>query len=149
MIARLRGSSNALEPEALAADCPRVSYRTARQNSDPFPDRALLDPVDEDQHDEVRSAAYAMVAAAVQNSLGEENTKELQDSVDAYIKIFRTSLSSGPPAQFKPMEITVRPDVTPVRVRLRKYFQDQRGFLDRFVSELVGNGMRYPNPAFP
>lgn len=120
MIDWLHDSLRTLEQDALAVDRPRVNYHTARQNSDPFPDPAFLYLVDEGQHEDIRSASNAIVTAAVQNKLGVEHAKELQNIVDALIDIFRTSLSSRQPAQVQSLKITARPDATPVRVRLRK-----------------------------
>jgi len=59
MIARLNRIQEAESPSEeshrLLADRPRVNYHTARSEEDPFPDPSLLDPVDTEQHAEIRT----------------------------------------------------------------------------------------------
>ena len=35
-----------------------------------------------------------------------------------------------------------------MKVRLRKYSQEQKEFMRDFVNDLVSNGLAYPNPTF-
>lgn len=113
-------------------DQPKVNYHTARQDFDPFPDPGLLDSIGSTQHDDNRNAVDDMVKTAIDNGLEDDDTMTLRQIVDDHINIFRTSLSSGPPAQVKTLKIQLTSDAPPVRVRLRKYSQDQRNFLAKF-----------------
>lgn len=42
------------------------------------------------------------------------------------------------------MKIELTPDAKPVKVRLRKYSQEQKEFLKNFVDDLVNRGLAYP-----
>lgn len=70
----------------------------------------------------------------------------MEQSVHEHINIFRTSLSSGPQSKVKPFKIVLTKGVKPTRVRLLKYSQEQRAFLDKFASDLGHTGMVYANP---
>ena len=59
---------------------------------------------------------------------------------------FRTSFSAGPPAKLPPLKIELTPDAKPVKVRLRKYSQEQKEFMRELVNDLVAHGMAYANP---
>lgn len=57
---------------SLATDltnCRRANYNAARVDDDLFTDPSLLDPMDEDHHDEIRSALHAMLNSAKKNGL--------------------------------------------------------------------------------
>lgn len=144
MIARLNRMTN----EDFDAR-PRVNYYDVRDEEDPFPDKSLLDPVDSSQHDEIAQDVEKMVQTAVDNGFPDDNVPQLKKIVNDHMDIFRTSFSSGPPANIEPLQIDVAPDATPVRVRLRKYSQAQREFLSRTVAKLVECDMAYPNPTSP
>lgn len=137
------------EEKDLDPDHPRINYFTARSEPDPFPDPSLLDPLDENQHNEIQKATSCMVQSAHLAGLSVTETQDLQDLVNANIDIFRTGLSSGPPADIKPLKIELTQDAHPVQVRLRNYSQTQREFLAAFVDKLVRNGLAYPNPTSP
>eukprot|EP00178_Gracilaria_changii_P000257 TRINITY_DN1027_c0_g1_i1.p2 TRINITY_DN1027_c0_g1~~TRINITY_DN1027_c0_g1_i1.p2 ORF type:complete len:1106 (+),score=114.18 TRINITY_DN1027_c0_g1_i1:5972-9289(+) len=149
MIARLNDPHPAPNPTKIDPARRRVVYDIVRQEADPFPDPALLDPIDADQHDDIREAAEMMVQMAIKNGMQTAQSRALHEIVHKHINIFRTSLSSGPPANVTPLKIALTPDARPTRVRLRKYSQDQRAFLQKFVSELIRAGMVYPNPSSP
>lgn len=63
--------------------------------------------------------------------------------------MFRTSISSGPPAKVKLSENSLVPDASPMKVRIRNSFQAQLSFLSRFVDRLVTAYMAYFNPSSP
>lgn len=125
---------------------PRVHYNSARNEEEPFPDPSLLDPVDADQHEEIKSVAETMVESAKKNGLSDERHNELKKTVLDHMDIFRCSFSAGPPAKLPPLKIDLTADAKPVKVRLRNYSADQRRFLGVFVKSLVSHGMAYPNP---
>lgn len=100
-------------------DRPHVDYFECRTVTDPFPDPSLLDPIDHEQRDEVVDAVGKLLEVARSNGMPQRDVGTLRDLVSDHIDIFRTSLSSGPPADFKPLRIDLREDSKPVRVRLR------------------------------
>ena len=99
MIARLTRISNS-DPvkEETESSRPRVNYYTARSEEDPFPDPSLLDPMDEDQHDEIRTEVKNLKDTARENGLQPDDAATLDKMVDEHIDIFRTAFSSGRPA---------------------------------------------------
>jgi len=148
MTARLNGQGNAVgtASRVAATDRPKVHYHQARHAEDPFPDPSLLDPIDNDQHDDIRKAVENIQTTAKKNGLADIYESNLRGILHAHLDIFRTSFSAGPPAKLPPLKIELMPDAKPVKVRLRKYSQAQKEFMRKFVDDLVANGMAYPNP---
>lgn len=83
---------------------------------------------------------------AADNGLADVYQSNLKSILRDSIDIFRTSFSSGPPAKLPPLEIELTQDAQPVKVRLRKYSQEQKEFMRMFVNDLVHHGLAYPNP---
>jgi hypothetical protein len=69
----------------------------------------------------------------------------LKALVFEFADIWRLSLCPGPPAKLKPLTINLQLDATPVRVKLRRYPQEQRDFLKSFVDQLVSSRLAYRN----
>ena len=76
-----------------------------------------------------------------------EHVPTLRHLVNEFTDIWSTSLQAGPPAILPPLVIRLKPDAVPVRVRLRRYSQEQRDFLALFVKTLEEAGMVYRNPS--
>ena len=144
MTARLNRQRN--DDKRPAADRPKVNYHAAHTEEDPFPDPSLLDPIDEDQHDDIRKAVADIQQTAKDNGLADVFESNLKGILRDHMDIFRTSFSAGPAAKLPPLKIDLTPDAKPVKVRLRKYSQEQKEFMRDFVNDLVANGMAYPNP---
>jgi hypothetical protein len=128
---------------------PRINYYDVRQEEDPFPDSSLLDPMDSAQQDDIKEAADDMINQAIDNGLPLQHQPALRKTVLDHMDIFRKTFSSGPPAKVSPLKIDLLPHASPVRVRLRKYSQEQRKFLSSMVAQLVDCGMAYANPTSP
>jgi hypothetical protein len=79
------------------------------------------------------------------NGLEKHLLTELSDLVHEFRDIWRISLGSGPAANLPPLVVRLQPDAKPVRVKLRRYSQEQRVFLKTFVDELVSHGLAYRN----
>jgi transposase InsO family protein len=152
MIARLNrvyDSENTIDAAlntAPAPDRPRVDYYSSRTEEDPFPDQSLLDRLDEPQAAAVQTAIDAALRQAKENGLPPDSAAALDDLVRVHTNVFRVGFSAGPPANIRPLKITLTPDARPVKVRLRNYSCEQREFLAAFVDELVRNGMAFANP---
>jgi hypothetical protein len=91
-------------------------------------------------------AVRDMLRKAEENRMSPEGLKELSVLVNKYSEVWRISLTAGPPALFPPLVVKLRAGAVHVRVKLRRYPQPQQEFLQRFVNELVLNGMAYRNP---
>ena len=148
MIARLNGyqSHKSIHRVRVPADRPRVNYHTARTEEDHFVDPFLLDPLEIDQHQEIREAEKGLRQTIRNNGILAEDATAIDEVIEEHIDLFRTSFSSGPPAKVRPLRIELTPDARPVKVRLRNYSEEQREFLSDMVAKLVRNGMAFPNP---
>lgn len=144
MTARLNRQYDGESPPT--ATRPKVNYVTARTEEHPFPDPSLLDPIDTDQHDDICKAIEDIKENANQNGLPAVYESNLKGILRDHMVIFRTSFSAGPPAKLPPLKIELTPEAKPVKVRLRKYSQEQKIFMHDFVNDLVAHGMAHPNP---
>ena len=126
---------------------PHVNFNFSRQDDDPFEDSSLLDQVDSDQDSAIQQALDSIVAKAEDNGLPQEYKPQLERMLRSNTNIFRTSLSSGPPADVEPLRVELVHDAQPVKVRLRNYSPAQRQFLDKFMKDLIRCNMVFPNPS--
>lgn len=85
-------------------DRPREIFFTNRSNEDPFPNLSLLDPIDDDQEDDVRTAVEEMLDKDSESGLPEEYKKELEDTVRKDYGLCDTSFSARPPADIPPLQ---------------------------------------------
>ena len=97
MTARLNRQIN--DDTRPAADRPKVNFHAARTKEDPFPDPSLLDPIDEDQHDDIRKAVEDMQKTAKDNGLADAYESNIKGILRDHMDIFRTSFSARPPAK--------------------------------------------------
>lgn len=128
------------------ASRPKVNYFESRNEEDPFPDPALLDPEMNDKSRILHGEVEGMIQRAYDQGFSPALRDQLKNLVHSFKGIFFIGLSGGPPAKLKPLEIELAPDAKPIKVKLRKYSQEQKCFLSNFVSELMEKGMLYPNP---
>lgn len=148
MVARYNAEGN-VSSSALATvdpNRPKVDYFEARDEKDPFPDPCLIEPEQANTGEELQAAIDVMIQRSYENGLDSALHNDMKDLVYLFKDVFLIGLSSGPPATLKPLEIELVPDAKPVKVKLRKYSQEQKTFLSEFVSELISKGMLYPNP---
>lgn len=124
-----------------------VDYYEVRDETDPFPDASIIDSLHVDQKQDIEAGMEKMLRDAAGKSLPEDHAGKLEKMVRKNADIFRTSLSSGPPAKVEPLRIELSPDAKPTRVHLQNYSQEQRAFLVRSVTLLVAAGMAYFNPS--
>lgn len=77
MIVRLNGiSDNGIPDDGRNTS---VNYFAARAAEDPFPDQSLLDPLDEDQHEDIRCAVNMVADNATASGLFPEHTRTLRN----------------------------------------------------------------------
>lgn len=69
---------------------PKVNYNTARTEEDPLHDPSLLDPIDMDQHEDIKAAVRDMQRVAFEAGLAEEKRPELAKMLSDHMDIFRT-----------------------------------------------------------
>jgi hypothetical protein len=138
------GGASAQPPSMSTLASTKVCYGDT--DTDPVVDPCLLDFSSSHTDATVAASMNAMVDAALSEGMSEPAHQQLRPLVFEFTDIWRIGLSPGPPAKLPPMHISLRPGANPVRVRVRKYPQEQREFLSRFVTELVANGHAVRNP---
>jgi hypothetical protein len=121
-----------------------VTY--GEQDADPVEIPQLLDLPDPSDQEQINSLVKGMILQAVENGLPPEHEPALHELTQEFADIWNISLTAGPPAKLSPLVITLKDDAVPVRVRLRRYSQEQRDFLSKFVAQLEAAGMVYRNP---
>lgn len=126
-----------------------VNYYKIWNEEDPFPDMNLLDPLDQDQREQILSTVQDMIQTAIHIGLSDEYMPSLKIITSPHVNIFRVSFSAGPPAKIPPLKIDLTPNNFPVRFRLRRYPQGQKHFLLSMVSDLVKHKMSYAKSASP
>lgn len=70
-----------------------------------------------------------IVDSALDNGFPDGKLPTLRKILGEHTNIFRTSFSSGLPADVPNFKINLYSDATPVRMRLRKYSQDKKALL--------------------
>jgi hypothetical protein len=136
----------AVGPITVAAEARADSVTYGELDADPIDVPQLLDLPQSADHDEIEKLLDNMINAAQTNGLPAEFVPTLRGLLNDFRDIWSISLTPGPPARLPPLVINLKPDSAPVRVRLRRYSQEQRDFLARFVSQLEAAGMVYRNP---
>jgi RNase H-like domain found in reverse transcriptase/Reverse transcriptase (RNA-dependent DNA polymerase)/Integrase core domain/Integrase zinc binding domain len=135
-------------------DVAEINGKTPRADSvtygeldiDPVDIPQLLDLPSSIRTAELASSLEAITTTAVSNGLPTENVAALRRLLHDFSDIWSLSLQAGPPAKVLPLVIKLRPDAVPVRTRVRRYSQEKRDFLARFVAELESHGLIYRNP---
>jgi Reverse transcriptase (RNA-dependent DNA polymerase) len=121
-----------------------VTY--GEQDIDPIDVPQLLDLPTSAKPEGISDSFDVMIRQAQQNGLPDGSVLALGELLNDFADIWSTSLHAGPPAKLPPLVINLKPDAIPVRVRLRRYSQEQRDFLKQFVSQLEAAGLIYRNP---
>ena len=108
MVARINRISND-DVEPLRSDRAKVNHFRSRNETVPFPDPSLLDPIDVDQHGEIRHALETKKKESRENGLLEPYSPHLDSLLDEFVDIFRTSLSAGPSQIFLRSRLSLSP----------------------------------------
>ena len=148
MIARLNGVRDDTDTSYIVtqpADRPRVNFNTARTEPDP----SLLDPIDSEQHIDIRTEVEAMKTTVCVNGLRTEHRKALEELMEEQADVFRTTFSTGPPASKHPLKISLTPNDEPVKVRPRNYSREKREVLSDLVENMAREGMAFSDPTSP
>lgn len=127
-------------------DSSKVNYYETRTKEDPFPNLSLLDPIDKDQHEDVKNALDELKKSARKQNLADIEKSNLKGILLDHMNIFHNSISSGSGAKHPPMKIDLTPDAKSVKAKLCKYSQDEKDLMKKFVGNLVDLGLAYVNP---
>ncbi len=83
----------------------------------------VLDMPDLDELGEKSKLLEGMIETAQNNWLPHEFIPELRSLVNDFQDIWSISLQAGAHADLSPLEVKLKPDAVPVRVRVRRYSQ--------------------------
>jgi hypothetical protein len=125
-------------------DCA-LTVQHGYRDFDPVEVPQLLQLPTAQDDDDVTKALDAIIEKSSDQGLGGAGLATLKALVFEFADIWRLSLCPGPPAKLPPLTINLQPDAIPVRVKLRRYPQEQRDFLKSFVDQLVSSGLAYRN----
>lgn len=87
-----------------------------------------------------------MIKKAGTEGMSAEGLKKLKRLAYKYEHIFRVRLGKNEPASITPMTIEINPGSRPVRVKARRYSDEQRKLLDKYITELVQMGFLQEMP---
>jgi RNase H-like domain found in reverse transcriptase/Reverse transcriptase (RNA-dependent DNA polymerase)/Integrase core domain/Integrase zinc binding domain/Chromo (CHRromatin Organisation MOdifier) domain len=113
---------------------------------DPVTIPQLLDLPQANEASEVDMAIDQMLTSAAEAGMTLQGLGELTNLVKEFRPIWRISLGAGAPADLPPLQIRLKKEAKPVRVKLRRYPEAQAVFLRKFVGELIATGLAYRNP---
>lgn len=78
-----------------------------------FPNPSLLDVSDVIQQEDVTIAVNILLDNALNSGFPKHHRHEVENLVHDYLSVFRTPLSSGPPANFPPLKLVLTRDAIP------------------------------------
>ena len=78
-----------------------------------------------DDSSETQKHLRDRVREAKENGMEPKHVTELAALLTEFADVFRTKLGADPPAKLPPMEIALKPDAKPARVKLRRYSPQQ------------------------
>ena len=134
-ISRSPSVENKLDPNR-----PKSDYTANRNDPDPFPNPSLIDIEDGNQAQDIDSGIEAMLQDALRNGFPQDDFEELKTIVTNHRNVFRTTFSSGPPANVPPLRVLLKPDAVPTIVKLRRYTPSQLAFLRKLQDKLTACG---------
>ena len=138
-------ASVACPPSSRDPSVPSPLFYGDGCDDDPLRDDDAPLPGDDDAAETQRHLRDRVREAKAQG-MEDEHVRELDSLLQEFSDIFRTKLGADPPARVPPMEIKLKPDAKPVRVKLRRYSHPQAAFLRRKTDELLRLGLIRRNP---
>ena len=138
-------ASVAYPPSSRDPSVPSPLFYGDGCDDDPLRDDDAPLPGDDDAAETQRHLRDRVREAKAQG-MEEEHVRELDSLLQEFSDIFRTKLGADPPARVPPMDIKLKPDAKPVRVKLRRYSPPQAAFLRRKTDELLRLGLIRRNP---
>jgi hypothetical protein len=96
--------------------------------------------------EDVLTMLEGKIDQAKNNGLPPEHMPAIRELLKDFSDIWSLSLTAGPLEKLPPLVIDLKADAIPVLVRLRRYSQEQKEFLSRFVAQLEACSMIYRNP---
>ena len=122
------------------------SVTHGERDADPIQVPQLLELPEITDLEKVQTLLEGMIYTAQINGLPQESVSTLRSLICDFSDIWSISLQPGEPAKIPPLEVRLKPGAVPVRVRVRRYSEEQRNFLSHFIKELEAAGLVYRNP---
>lgn len=123
----------------------RSSFYANKDNVDPFPNRFLIDLQDKKEDTAVRAAVEEMSTDALAQGLTNAWFEDLRKIVMAKLGVFCTDFSQSS-ANMLPLKSELKQDAKLVHVKIRKYRNSQRRFLQKMAKKLPDACLVYSNP---
>lgn len=90
-------------------------------------------------------AGIEMLDDAQEICFPRDRFSELKGLPDEYLDVIGMSIYAGPGANIAHLNLELKPDTKPIRVKLRKYNDSQRHFLKCLTGQLLECGLIYEN----
>lgn len=112
------------------------SFHSSPSDEEPHIDDDIYVDIGEDTAEELQAALRSRIDEAAGHGLTARGRTQLEQIISCHREIFRIRLGNSPPAKVEPMHIRLDPNCRPVRAKARRYSQEQRKFLDKYVETL-------------
>lgn len=99
-----------------------IDYYNEREEQDPVLDPSSLDPLENNQKEDIDGGISTILEESSNNGLKCKQYDKLCNLLSNHIGIFDISFSSGPPTKIEPLRIALTHDVKSVRVLLWNYW---------------------------
>lgn len=99
----------------------------------------------EDKPGEAKAMLSERVKDAVEAGLSPKGQVQLENLLTEFEDIFRVRLGKSPPAKVEPMKVKLKLGARPLIAKTRRYKQDQRDFLNKYMNELERMGFVIKN----
>lgn len=123
-----------------------IDNYVVRDEEDPFVGNASLDFLHENQAEAVDAWIKRMLQEVEKNGMPAIDCDWLLALIVLHMHVLRTAFWAGSPAKVKLLNNDLLRDSKPMRVRLRKCFQEYPANLSKSVAQLVQSRMAQPNP---
>lgn len=111
------------------------------QDDDGIDESDVYIDLGEDTEEELQAALNSLVQQAQENGLSSQGLSTLRQILLKHRKVFRVRLGRSDPARVTPIEVNVDSKCQLVHVKLRRYSEDRRKFLEKYIYTLQNMGM--------
>jgi hypothetical protein len=129
-----------------------VKFASLREQALFYGDIPDDDPIDyhdvdvgQGSPEELADAIEGLITSAEQAGMSRDGVQSLRQLLTECKDVFKLKLGADPPANVKPLVITLRDGAEPVRMSARKYAPPQLNFMRDKIRELEELGLVYKN----
>ena len=115
-------------------------HRTASSADEHADSEAAYIDIGDDPDELIQQAVNQRVTDALTRGLSHRGGERLRAILEKRYGVFRLRLGKSAPAKVEPMRIRLQKDAKPIKVKVRRYSQEQRRFLDDYIAKLLDMG---------